>query len=108
MLVVKDVMLLLVTCQMIVVTLLRGPANRPGASSHVIPDPGHPTQRRWKRLRPPSSEGEGVRWACLAIFFLALDLPSEGTGAGAFFPAGQSSRRCQRTGAAHLKLVARS
>ena len=29
---------------------------RPGASSHVIPDPGHPTPRRWKRLRPPSSE----------------------------------------------------
>ena len=32
---------------------------RPGASSHVSPDPGHPTPRRWKRLRPPSSEGEG-------------------------------------------------
>ena len=32
---------------------------RPGASSHLIPDPGHPTPRRWKRLRPPSSEGEG-------------------------------------------------
>ena len=32
---------------------------RPGAYSHVIPDPGHPTPRRWKRLRPPSSEGEG-------------------------------------------------
>ena len=28
---------------------------RPGASSHVIPDPGHPTPRRWKRLRSPSS-----------------------------------------------------
>ena len=26
---------------------------RPDASSHVIPDPGHPTSRRWKRLRPP-------------------------------------------------------
>ena len=25
---------------------------RPGASSHVIPDPGHSTPRRWKRLRP--------------------------------------------------------
>ena len=24
-----------------------------------IPDQGHPTQRRWKRLRPPSSEGVG-------------------------------------------------
>ena len=32
---------------------------RPGASSHFIPDPGHPTPRRWKRLRPPSSEGVG-------------------------------------------------
>ena len=34
---------------------------RPGAASHVIPDPhpGHSTPRRWKRLRPPSSEGEG-------------------------------------------------
>ena len=31
----------------------------PSASSHVIPDPGHPTPRRWKRLRPPSSEGVG-------------------------------------------------
>ena len=36
---------------------------RPSASSHVIPDPdpGHSTPRRWKRLRPPSSEGEGRR-----------------------------------------------
>ena len=32
---------------------------RPGTSSHVNPDPGHPTPRRWERLRPPSSEGEG-------------------------------------------------
>ena len=32
---------------------------RPGVSSHSIPDPGYPTPRRWKRLRPPSSEGEG-------------------------------------------------
>ena len=32
---------------------------RPGVISHNIPDPGHPTPRRWKRLRPPSSEGEG-------------------------------------------------
>ena len=30
---------------------------RPSDSSHVIPDPGHPTPRRKKRLRPPSSEG---------------------------------------------------
>ena len=26
---------------------------RPGVSSHSNPDPGHPTPRRWKRLRPP-------------------------------------------------------
>ena len=34
---------------------------RPSPSSHVIPDPdpGHSTPRRWKRLRPTSSEGEG-------------------------------------------------
>ena len=66
---------------------------RPVISSHVIPDPvpGHSTPRRWKRLLPPSSEGEGGGWACLAIFFLALglgdfalgnawNLLSEGTG----------------------------
>ena len=32
---------------------------RPGVSLHSIPDQGHSTPRRWKRLRPPSSEGEG-------------------------------------------------
>ena len=32
---------------------------RPGASSMFTPDLGHPTPRRWKRLRPPSSEGVG-------------------------------------------------
>ena len=89
---------------------------RPGASSHVIPDPGHPVPRRWKRLRSSSSEGEGVRWADLAIFFLTLglgevctgnawDLPSEGTGVG-FFPAGHSSRRDQCTGTGPFKFVA--
>ena len=31
---------------------------RPGVISHYNPDPGHPTPRRWKRLRSPSSEGE--------------------------------------------------
>ena len=82
---------------------------RPYAASYVNPDPdpGHSTPRRWKRLRPPSSE-RGARWACLAIFFLALvlgdfctgeawNLPSEGTGLGVF-PAGQSSRRDQCIG----------
>ena len=68
---------------------------RPGATSDFIPDPGHPTPRRWKRLRSPSSEGVGVGWASLAIFFLALglgevctgdawNLPSEGTGVVGF------------------------
>ena len=32
---------------------------RPGLISYNIPDPGHSTPMRWKRLRPPSSEGEG-------------------------------------------------
>ena len=31
----------------------------PCDSSHGIPDPGHPTPRRWKRLRTLSSDGEG-------------------------------------------------
>ena len=50
-----------------------------------------------------------MRWACLAIFFLALglgelcvgdagDLPSEGNRRP-WVPAGQSSRRDWRTGA---------
>ena len=33
---------------------------RPVVISHVSPDPGQSTPRRWKRLRPPSSEGVGV------------------------------------------------
>ena len=32
---------------------------RPSTASDLIPDPGHSTPRRWKRLRPPSSEGVG-------------------------------------------------
>ena len=32
---------------------------RPGVISHVNPDPGHSTPRRWKRLRTPSSERVG-------------------------------------------------
>ena len=36
---------------------------RPGAASHVIPDPdpGHSTPRRWKRLRPPFLRRRGER-----------------------------------------------
>ena len=33
--------------------------SRPSLLVHDFPAPGHPTPRRWKRLRPPSSEGEG-------------------------------------------------
>ena len=32
---------------------------RPEEVLRIIPDPGHPTPRRWKRLRLPSSVGEG-------------------------------------------------
>ena len=66
-----------------------------------IPNQGHSTPRRWKRLRPPLPPKEwGVRLACLAIFFLDLELgevfapwdawnlPSEGKGVG--FLAGWS------------------
>ena len=45
---------------------------RPSVSSHGIPDPEHPTPRRWKRLRPLPPKEWGLRWACLAIFFLDL------------------------------------
>ena len=68
---------------------------RPDISSHVIPDPvpGHSTPRRWKRLLPLPPKEKGERWACLAIFFLALglgdfalgnawNLLSEATGVG--------------------------
>ena len=33
---------------------------RPVARVSYDPDPGHPTPRRWKRLRSPSSVGVGV------------------------------------------------
>ena len=83
---------------------------RPGVISHYNPDPGHPTPRRWKRLRPLPPKERGVRWACLAIFFLAMGLGEflhQGRLEHAFggnrrrgFPAGQSSRRdlCTGTG----------
>ena len=79
---------------------------RPGAASHIIPDPGHPTPRRWKRLRLPFLRRRGVVMsACLAIFFLALGLgefctwgrlePAFGGEQAQGVPAGQSSRRDQ-------------
>ena len=37
-----------------------------------MPDQGHSTPRRWKRLRPPSSEGVGVRPACPRNLFPRL------------------------------------
>ena len=82
---------------------------RPGDTFHGIPDQGHPTPRRWKRLRSPSSEGVGgevgvprnlfPRLGELGDFALgdAWNLPSEGTEVGVS-PAGQSSRRDQCTG----------
>ena len=85
---------------------------RPGASSKFIPDPGHPTPRRWKRLRPPPflrRRGEwGGRasqsfsspwgWVRFAPGTPGTCLRRE-TSAGAFFPAGQTSRRGWCTGA---------
>ena len=65
----------------------------------------------------PPKERE-VRWACLAIFFLALGLddylhwerlePAFGGNKRSVFPAGQSSRRGQCTGTGPLKLIARA
>ena len=62
---------------------------RPGVISHLDPDPGHPTPRRWKRLRPPSSEGEGGEasfsstWGWVSFCFGdAWNLHSEATGVG--------------------------
>ena len=61
-----------------------------------FPDQGHSTTRRWKRLRPLPPKEWGVRPACLAIFFLDLELgevlalgdawnlSSEGKGVGSF------------------------
>ena len=71
---------------------------RPGASSHVIPDPGHPTLRRWKRLRPPSSEGVGGEvggprnlWGWVRFALGRLE-PAFGGNRHSGFPAGQCSR----------------
>ena len=81
---------------------------RPDVSLHSIPDQGHPTPRRWKRLRSflRRSGGRGGRasqsfsstwgWAMCATGD-AWNLHSEGTGVGVF-PAGQSSRKDQCTG----------
>ena len=76
---------------------------RPGVSFLSFPDQRHPTPRRWKRLRHPSSEGVGSEVGEPRIFSStwgwvsfapgdAWNLSSEGTGVG-LLPAGQSSRR---------------
>ena len=58
---------------------------RPGAASHVIPDPGSwaLNAENMEKIAPPLPPKEwGERWACLAIFFLAL-------GLGEFFSLGK-------------------
>ena len=47
---------------------------RPGVSSHVIPNPGHPTPRRWKSLLPPSFVGSWCEVGVPRNFFLAMGL----------------------------------
>ena len=53
---------------------------RPGATSHVIPDPGQSNAEEMEKSASPSSEGVGGEWACLAIFFLDLGLGEFCTG----------------------------
>ena len=81
----------------------------PSEYSHVIPDLGHPTPRRWKRLRPPSSEGVGgevgeprnplpsTRGRVRSRTWGRLE-PALGGNKRGGVPAGQSSRRDWRTG----------
>ena len=58
--VVEGNLLLLFISWMMAVTRVRlTRKTRLAALVYHNPDPGHPTPRRWKRLRPPSSEGEG-------------------------------------------------
>ena len=45
---------------------------RPGVISRDIPDPGHSTPRGRKRLRSPSSEGEGSEVGVPRNFFPRL------------------------------------
>ena len=63
MVMVKDSLLLLVFFLKQVVIWVNGvrltKKTRPGVISHSNPDPGHPTPRRWKRLRSPSTVGVG-------------------------------------------------
>ena len=65
MVVVNGGLLLLVILSMQVVMWVKG-SGLPGRHVKVhlltvIPDPGHPTPRRWKRLRPPSLHRRGGR-----------------------------------------------
>ena len=88
-----------------------GVGNRRVVTSGVNPDPVHSTPRRWKRLRSPSSVGEGGRsgrasqsfsstWGWVMIFCTWGRLePALGGNRRSGVPAGQSSRRDRRTGA---------
>ena len=61
MVVVKDVLLLLDIFWMKAVTLVRGSVNQEDMTSelaHDVPDPGHSTPRRWKRLLSLGERGE--------------------------------------------------
>ena len=101
---VKGVLVLLVISWILIVLLVKGsglPRRRSNISSHVIPDPvpGHSTPRRWKRLLPPSSGGEGREVGVASQYFPPLgwvilhlerlELLSQATGVGV--PAGQSA-----------------
>ena len=48
-----------ITCRMEIGVKGSGQPGRLAQALMSVPDPGHPTLRRWKRLRPPSSEGVG-------------------------------------------------
>ena len=100
---VKGMILLLVTLQMLVVIVVKG-SGLPRRLVQVqllmsIPDPDPGTQRRGdgKDCAPPSSEGEGGEVGVPRNLFLRLglgddflapgdawNLPSEGTGVGVF------------------------
>ena len=92
-------LLLVIRLMMVVIMVKRVRLTRKthvGVPSVNIPDQGHLTSRRWKRLRPLPPKEWGVRLACLAIFFLDLELGevfapgdawnllSEGKGVGSF------------------------
>ena len=79
----RDSLLLLVVSWMTVVRvgkrLRLTRKTRPGAFSHVIPDPGHINAEEMEKIAPPLPPKEWrVRWGSLAIFFLYLSVQPEG------------------------------